>query len=181
MELFRPGRSLESQVQYSQLLLPFPQFSTLFDEVDPVGHSSYNAFQSQYKHRFANSLITAAYTISKAMGNTEARLDVGGSGNNSSGFMDNYNRQLSRSVATYDIPERFVFGYSFEVPFGKGKRLLSNAGHFDRVVSGWQLNGIYTAQSGTPLSFTSSTNLTGNYASITDAYGTFSGLTPFRM
>lgn len=167
------GTLSQSQVQYSQLLLPFPQFSTLFDEVDPVGHSSYNAFQSQYKHRFANSLITAAYTISKAMGNTEARLDVGGSGNNSSGFMDNYNRQLSRSVATYDIPERFVFGYSFEVPFGKGKRLLSNAGHFDRVVSGWQLNGIYTAQSGTPLSFTSSTNLTGNYASITDAYGTF--------
>jgi hypothetical protein len=167
------GTLSESQVQYNQLLRPFPQFSTLFDEVDQVGHSSYNAFQTQYKQRFGSSLITAAYTISKAMGDTEARLDTGGSGNNSSGFMDNYNRGLSRSLAAYDVPQRLVFAYSYEVPFGKGKRLLGNLGPFDRVVSGWQMNGIYTAQSGTPLSFTTSTNLTGNYGSITDAYGTF--------
>jgi Carboxypeptidase regulatory-like domain len=171
--LIATGTLSQPQIQYSQTLLPFPQFSTLFDEVDPVGHSSYNAFQTQYKQRFANSLITVAYTISKAMGDTEARLDVGGSGNNSSGFMDNYNRNLSRSLSTYDIPQRFIFGYSFDVPFGKGKRFLSDAGAFNRVIAGWQLNGIYTAQSGTPMSFTSSTNLTGNYGSITDAYGTF--------
>ncbi|HTB13431.1 MAG TPA: carboxypeptidase-like regulatory domain-containing protein [Bryobacteraceae bacterium] len=171
--LISTGTLAQPQIQYSQTLLPFPQFSTLFDEVDPVGHSSYNAFQAQFKQRFGASLVTAAYTISKAMGDTEARLDVGGSGNNSSGFMDNFNRSLSRSVSTYDVPQRFILGYTFELPFGKGKRMLSNLGYMDRAVSGWQINGIYTAQSGTPISFTSSTNLTGNYTSITDAYGTF--------
>ena len=104
------------------------------------------------------------------MGNSEARLDTGG---NSSGFMDNFNRKLSRSLATYDVPQRLVLGYSLSLPFGKGQRLLSSLGPMDRLVSGWQVNGIYTAQSGTPLAFATSTNLTGNYASITDAYGTF--------
>jgi hypothetical protein len=168
--LISAGTLAQPQIQYSQLLLPFPQFSTLFNEVDPIGHSSYNAFQSQYKQRFGASLITAAYTFSKAIGNSEARLDTGG---NSSGFMDNFNRGLSRSLATYDVPQRLVIGYSLALPFGKGQRLLSNSGLLDRVVSGWQVNGIYTAQSGTPLAFAVSTNLTGNYAAITDAYGTF--------
>ncbi len=168
--LIPTGTLSQAQVQYGQLLVPFPQFGTLFDEVNPVGHSSYNAFETQFKQSFGSSLITASYTFSKAIGNTEARLDTGG---NSSGYMDNYNRGLSRSLATYDIPQRLVIGYNLEAPFGKGKRLLGNLGRFDRLVSGWQINGIYTAQSGTPLAFTSSTNLTGNYNAITDPYGTF--------
>jgi len=107
------------------------------------------------------------------MGDTEARFDVGPSGNTSSGFMDNFNRRLSRSLATYDIPNRVVIGYSLSMPFGKGRRMLRSLGPFDRVVSGWQINGIYTAQTGTPLAFVTSTNLEGNYTSITDQYGTF--------
>src|SRR5439155_17731951 len=43
----------------------------------------------------------------------------------------------------------------------------------NRAVSGWQLNGIYTAQSGRPLSVANNTNLTGNFTQITDVYGTF--------
>ncbi len=126
-------------IQYSQLLRPFPQFSTLFDEVDPVGHSSYNAFEAQYKKRFGSSLITVAYTFSKSIGNSEARLDVGPSGNTSSGFMDNYNRAVSRSLASYDAPNRLVIAVNWAVPLGKGKAMLTNLGHFDRVVSGWQI------------------------------------------
>lgn len=171
--IVQSGTLSQPQIQYSQLLLPFPQFSTLFDEVDPVGHSSYNSFQMQFKQHFGNSLISVGYTFSKAMGDSEARLDVGPSGNTSSGFMDNFNRRLSRSLSTYDIPNRLVIGYSLNVPFGKGRRMLSNLGPFDRVVSGWQINGIYTAQTGAPLAFVTSTNLEGNYTSITDQYGTF--------
>ncbi len=157
-------------VQYSQLLLPYSQFGSLFDEVDPIGHSSYNAFQTQYKQRYKGSLLTVAYTFSKAIGNSEARLDTGG---NSSGFMDIYNRGLSKSLATYDAPNRVVVGYTAELPIGRGQAFLSQTGIFDRFISGWQFNTIYTAQSGTPLAFSSSTNLTGNYSSITDPYGTF--------
>jgi hypothetical protein len=169
--IVQAGALAQPQIQYGQLLLPFPQFSTLFDEVNPNGHSSYNAFQTQYKQRLGSSLLTVAYTFSKSIGNTEARLDTGNS--NSSGFMDNYNRSLSRSLAAYDVPNRIVIGYNWLLPLGKGQAILTKLGRLDRLVSGWQLNGIYTAQTGTPLAFSSSTNLTGNFNAITDAYGTF--------
>jgi hypothetical protein len=35
------------------------------------------------------------------------------------------------------------------------------------------VSGIYTAQSGIPISVSASTNLTGNYNAVTDVYGTF--------
>jgi len=166
------GPLSQPQVQRAQLLRPFPQFDTLFDEGNPVGHSSYHSFQLQYKHRFGASLVTGAYTLSKSMANTEARLDTGGNSTNA-GFLDTYNRGLSRALSAYDVPQRLVVSYSYQLPFGKGKRFLSAAGLMAGVVSGWEVNGIYTAQSGTPLSFSTGTNLTGNLNAVTDVYGTF--------
>ena len=37
------------------------------------------------------------------------------------------------------------------VPFGRGQRLLKSMGSLDLLVSGWQVSGLYTAQSGTPV------------------------------
>ena len=121
------GPLSQPQVQRAQLLRPFPQFDTLFDEGNPVGHSSYHSFQLQYKHRFGASLVTGAYTLSKSMANTEARLDTGGNSTNA-GFLDTYNRGLSRALSAYDVPQRLVVSYSYQLPFGKGKRFLSTAG-----------------------------------------------------
>jgi hypothetical protein len=104
------------------------------------------------------------------MDNSEARLDSGG---NSSGMMDNYARHLAKALASYDIAQRLVFSYSYELPFGKGQRWLSSSGPFRAVLGGWQVNGIYTAQSGLPLAPTAGTNLTGNFNAVTDVYGTF--------
>jgi len=59
------------------------------------------------------------------------------------------------------------------LPFGAGRRFLSGKGFFNRFVSGWELNGIYTAQIGTPLPLYNVTNTSGNYTSVTDVYGTF--------
>jgi len=41
--------------------------------------------------------------------------------------------------------------YTAELPFGKGKKWLANARGVGWVVSGWEFNGLYTAESGTPL------------------------------
>jgi hypothetical protein len=80
--------------------------------------------------------------------------------------VDNYNRRMDRSLEAFDVPQRLVVSYSVNLPFGKGQRLLGNAGVFNRFVSGWQLTGIYTAQSGTPIFLSTSTILTNNYTSF---------------
>jgi hypothetical protein len=45
----------------------------------------------------------------------------------------------------------FTFGGVYELPFGKGRKHLSNAGRgLDLIVGGWQLNTVYRWQSGLP-------------------------------
>ncbi|MBV9678789.1 MAG: hypothetical protein JO185_20805 [Acidobacteriaceae bacterium] len=41
-------------------------------------------------------------------------------------IQDNYNRAANRASSDNDVRLRFVLAGSFELPFGKGKRYLSN-------------------------------------------------------
>lgn len=170
------GALAQPMIQAGQLLRPYPQFQTLYVEGDPLGHSSYHSFQLQFRKRFGSSIIGAAYTISKAMTDTESRSDwlEGGAQGTSMGFMDAYNRRLDRSLAVADVPQRFVLNYSIELPFGKDRRLLNNLGPANWLVGGWQISGVYTAQSGGPVAVGTPTNLTGTYNAVTDVYGSYS-------
>lgn len=170
------GPLAQPRIQRGQLFRPFPQFQTLYVEGMPLGHSSYHSFQLQFNRRFGGSIVGAAYTLSKAIGNTESRSDwlEGGAQGTSMGFSNNNNRRLDRSLAVADVPQRLVLSYSLELPLGKGRRLLNNLGPADYLVSGWQFSGVYTVQSGTPVAVGVRTNLTGAYNDVTDVYGSYS-------
>ena len=50
------------------------------------------------------------------------------------------------------VPHRFVLSYVYELPFGRGRRFLSNAGGaVDAILGGWALGGIFSAVAGTPV------------------------------
>jgi Carboxypeptidase regulatory-like domain len=174
--IVQTGALAQSQIQRGQLLRPYPQFQTLYVEGDPLGHSNYNSFQLQYNHRIGSSVIGLAYTISKGLGDTESRSDwlENGAQASSMGFMDPNNRRLDRSLNVADTPQRLVISYDVELPLGPGKRMFNHGGLLGRLVSGWELNGIYTAQVGTPVAVYTSTNLTGTYNAVTDVYGSYS-------
>ena len=132
----------------SQLLRPWPQYTTLFGEGNNTGHSSYHGLQLQFRQGFAGGLVTLAYTLSKSIGNTENRSDFQETGNSSlgsDGFEDTYNRRLNRAVAIEDTPQRFVASYTTDLPFGAGKRLLSPSWNVQPAGLGvgceWNLHG----------------------------------------
>lgn len=159
------GPLAQPTVARGQLLRPYPQFQTLYAEGMPLGHSTYHSFQLQFNRRFGSSVISTAYTMSKAIGNTESRSDwlEGGAQSTSMGFLNNNNRKLDKSLATADVPHRLVVSYSVDLPFRK-----------NLFVSGWQVSGLYTAQSGTPIAVGTPTNLTGAFNDVTDVYGSYS-------
>ena len=170
------GPLAQPTVQRAQLLRPYPQFQTLYSEGNPLGHSSYHSFQLQFNKRFGVSMVGVAYTLSKAIGDTESRSDwlEGGAQGTSMGYLNNNNRRLNRSLAVGDVPQRLVVNYTVDLPFGKGQKLLNAMGPVDRFVSGWQVSGLYTAQSGGPVAVGSLTNLTGAFNDVTDVYGSYS-------
>ncbi len=65
--------------------------------------------------------------------------------------------------------------YVLDLPFSKGQRWAHFSGVGGALVSGWAVNGISSFQSGSALSFTSST---GNKISQTNFVGTYAGGTP---
>ena len=54
-------------------------------------------------------------------------------------------------LSAFDIRSRFGFNSSYELPFGAGRTFFSGvSGLADKLLSGWQLNGILSLQDGFP-------------------------------
>jgi hypothetical protein len=117
--------------------------------VTPFRTSDYNALQAHAERRFSRGFqVSAAYTFSKAIAyndNSDAALDFN--------WPDAFGHNRARTG--YDRPHNLQVSGIAELPFGKG-HALAQAGWKARVLGGWQLNGIFSAYSGTPFTVGSS-------------------------
>jgi hypothetical protein len=127
-------------IAVSDLLRPYPQFGDI-TETQPIGYSWYHALQVRAEKRFSGGVQAGlSYTFSK---NMEAI-----------GFMNAADPAVNRSISSLDRPHRFNAHAIVELPFGKGRPLASHLpGAVNALVGGWQVNTIFTYQSGAPLSF----------------------------
>jgi hypothetical protein len=154
--LVTAGSYANPTVAYGDLLKPFPHFGSVTNIFASIGDSNYQSMQARLERRFARGYsILAVYTWGKNIGNVGERYHVGNS------IQNNYDLRSERALSPFDVAHRLVLSYLWELPFGKGKAFggsLPKAA--DLLVSGWQVNGITTFQSGTPLSV-------GLYTSVT--------------
>lgn len=115
---------------------------------DARGSSNYHGFQAELQRRFTSDLqFTASYTFSRT-------IDDGGGAfqQTNPGSPQDFQRiYLDRGLAEQDLRHRFVLSGVYALPFGRGRKHLSNINHAaDAVLGGWQVNGILTIQSGLP-------------------------------
>jgi Carboxypeptidase regulatory-like domain len=139
----------------SSRFLVTPNLSSIMESYDE-GNSIYHSLQARGEKRLSWGLsFNAAYTWAKS-------IDSGGSSGTlgpQSQPQDVRNPQAERSLSTFDIRHRFVVSALYALPFGQGKTFLSSANRLeDAFVGGWQLNGIFTAQTGLPFSPTISSD-----------------------
>lgn len=116
---------------------------------EPAYTSSYDSLQAQVDRRFTNGFsLGVAYTFSKAIGFGE---------NNDSGLFFNTPEVLhrNRSLLGFDRPHNLRISSVYELPFGRNKSMLKS-GLLSKLAGGWQINGIFSAYSGSP--FTVSTS-----------------------
>jgi hypothetical protein len=151
-------------VARGQLLRPFPQFNGVTQASIANRDSIYHSMQLKVERRFrASGSILGAYTWAKLISNTDTLtgwLEASGP----AGVQNNYNLSLERSLSSFDAPHRLVISYVLDLPFGKGQKFLNSVSSpADKLLSGWGVNGIYTAQSGFPLRFGTATNLTNSF------------------
>jgi hypothetical protein len=135
----------------AQALRPYPQYLTVDTATgngDKSGHSSYHAMILKLQRRFSRGFaLQTSYVLSKILTDADTYQVTG------IYSLDQYNRRLDKSIGGYDQTHNFKVSYVWELPFGRGKRLLSS-GLASRLAGGWRFSGIQTVQSGLPLSLT---------------------------
>ena len=111
--------------------------------------SSYHALQVKFDRRFSNGIATTtAYTFGKGMGYVTG--DDGGLA-----FYINQRRNYARN--DFDRTHTFVQSVVYDLPFGRGKPLLSS-GIASAVLGGWRVSSFLTLMTGLPLYFTASSS-----------------------
>jgi hypothetical protein len=151
-----------------QLDAPYPQYTNVKLAGQGSYASSYNSLQLTVERRFsgAGSLLVT-YTNSKLISDTDTLTNWLEA---STGQIQNNNTPKGeRSLSSQDAPQRLVISYVLDLPFGPGKRYLSDAsGVKAKLVGGWGVDGITIFQKGFPLAFSDSVpNYINNYGGQT--------------
>src|SRR5206468_968337 len=83
-------------------------------------------------------MVKGAYTYSKAINWTD---DDGWAG---LAWNDPNVLRRNRAVAGYDTPQIFQLAYIYELPVGKGKPWANGGGVATKILSDWQVSGIFS-------------------------------------
>src|SRR5579864_4047022 len=143
------------QIQYFQLLRPFPQFTGVSTEPQMIANSVYHGLQLTAEKKYSNGLqLLATFVLSKSIDDaSQADTNVSWTGSFDS-LQDPNKPFLERSLSTFDIPYVLQFSYSYDLPVGHGRAFLGNMPRWaDLIVGGWKTNGIWRISDGRPLSF----------------------------
>jgi hypothetical protein len=122
-----------------QALKPFPQYSGISDPWLDVGNSSYHSLQLSLNKRMSNGLtFMINYTFSKELDDL-------------AGVRDPNKDFLERGPGTIDHPHVAAATFVYQLPVGDGKKWNSSNKVVSSAMSHWQFSGIFTFQSGAPL------------------------------
>ncbi|MBC8166927.1 MAG: TonB-dependent receptor, partial [Bryobacteraceae bacterium] len=143
----RPYASFQGSL--AQSLRPFPQYGGIGTVNSAnVGNSSYHSLQVKLDKRLSNGFFfLSSYTWGKSLTDASSAL----SGFFSTSARDHYNRSLEKALSVFDVPHRLVGAFTYELPIGPGKPIGNVNGAVGKVIGGWQLTGVLSYQSGTPI------------------------------
>jgi len=115
-----------------------------------IANSSYNALEASLRKRFSHGIsFLGSYTWSHAIDDVSSFNIAGSSSIQVAGENDlaqnPRNLAAERGPSLFDARHRFVLSYQWSLPFFEHQQGWSKV-----VLGGWQLNGIFTAMSGTP-------------------------------
>lgn len=138
-----PGQSLNSStVGFTQLTRPFPEFTGVTMSASNAASSYFHALQTRFEKRFSSGL--------QFLSNFQWGRSIAHDNYLNPGF-----GPLEKRPADIDRPFRFVTSATYDLPFGKGKPFLGSPSGIggavlDRVIGGWNVNFIYSYESGGP-------------------------------
>jgi hypothetical protein len=152
---------------------PFPQFGGI-NVIDSNDYSTYHALQVMVQRKFARGLqFQGSYTLSKSLDTRsfDPAFTVAGTGNGQSASstpFDNNRRFLNYARSDFDRTHVFIGYATWELPFGKDGWIgAGSQGAVQRLIEGWNVNGVLTMQTGRPFTIYSGFNQLGSVLNST--------------
>ncbi len=127
-----------------------PQFAPFNRTAETTGwmrsNTTYHSLQTKFDKRFSRGfLLTTSYTLGRSINYWQ--------GDSNGGIVTPADIERSRGRAEYDRLHSYVQSFVYQLPVGPEGRWL-RTGPASWILGGWQLSGIFTAQSGLPINFT---------------------------
>jgi Carboxypeptidase regulatory-like domain len=129
-----------------------PQFAALYSWRS-IGAAAYNGLQINLQRHMSHGVqFDFNYTYSKSIdisSDANRITDEGGLGGQ---VILPWNPKALRAVSDFDLTHQVNANWIWELPFGKGRWIGSDAhGFTDAVIGGWQLSGLARWTSGFPI------------------------------
>ena len=151
-------------IEVGQLLRPFPQFLNVNMNQSTGAHSQYHAAIVQLRKRSTGVWGgDFSYTYSRLNDN---QFGQGNYYSSSPGLTNNYevvpgsayyNPDLEYGRSLLDSPHKIVIRPIVNLPFGQGKKFLSNSRVGNALLGGWMVSPVVTVQSGFPIGVSQNT------------------------
>jgi hypothetical protein len=131
--------------------------------LDNGGSSSHNALQVELRRRLSRGLLVQGnYTFSKSL-TTFSVVDTVTFQN----YITIRHPELSKGLSPFDITQAFKVNWIYELPFGPGRSWSTSSAIVNKIIGGWQTDGIIRIQSGAPFRLTSGRLTYNGYATPT--------------
>jgi hypothetical protein len=110
--------------------------------------TAYNSLQAKLDRRFSGGLlVTSSYTLGRGWSYVD--------GDSNTNILTPADFELSWARTDQDRLHSLVESFLYQLPVGPGRRWL-NDGPLSQILGGWQVSGIFSAQSGSPIQITMS-------------------------
>ena len=132
-----------------QLLRPYPQFGHVLSHRVTASRSRYDALVVSGERRQQGgwgARVNYTYSVLKDNQSGEGNAFA----NNPVPLIDNYDLERQYGYSLRDTPHRLNISGTLELPFGTGRRWLSDGDVLSHVLGGWTLSGVGVYQSGFP-------------------------------
>ncbi|MFN7997063.1 MAG: carboxypeptidase regulatory-like domain-containing protein [Bryobacteraceae bacterium] len=163
--VYVPGQSTEDNANqrriFSGCTLASPD-NCIFSStglISGVSNSTYHSLQASVRRRLSLGVsLLASYTFSKSLDGVSTFNITGGASQDTAGENDlaqnPFNLAAEHGRSLFDARHRFVLSYQWELPFWR-----RGNGWYRYAFGNWQLNGIFSASTGTPFTVYDSTDV----------------------
>lgn len=156
-----------------QNYVPFPSFARNATYETTNGSSSYNSLQMTYEHQLSLGLtVLANYTYSKCLSNQHTQASQ--NQQYRAEWLPGFGITSDYGLCDTDATNVVHLAPQYQLPFGRGRAYMANVNKAtDFLIGGWNVNLIYTYQTGQPFTVTCPIATTGS-----GVFGCFANVVP---